>query len=301
MHKELWICFLAALLVSALPAWARPAMAARSDACSAALKPEVYVSLPVIPDSLKDAIRLYRRDWLTLCSTKNSNVTLSALFHQAQKIEAQFDDVFRRTHGETDKTKDETERYNRLDEVAEYIRTTLPSFVPAFEGSLYTYEFFRPSVAAFRQNVDLGTAEDRLFFNGYAALLEDAEFSPWIEKTWDYGGCYRYGEYDWVDALTAVRKLRQSLASPVYLKLVNEFEADLVGVLSIDDRSANDNYGYICTCHEPQAVLQDLTAVRDYLYNQGTDASQGIDRTINAIRSGRLGIKSQKEKHCSGG
>ena len=114
---------------------------------------------------------------------------------------------------------------------------------------------FSPSIDAFRKSSSLGTAEDRIFFESQLSL--EGDFPPYITKTWDYGGCDQYGEFDWTGTLKNIARVKKQVKSTAYLKETALFEEGMF-------RELGTSYD-ICTCKKKEAVLQDLLDVQKYL------------------------------------
>src|SRR6185436_12178885 len=140
----------------------------------------------------------------------------------------------------------------------------------------------------------------KLFFD--TGIRLDLEFPmpgrwdpPWMEKTWDYGGCLRFGEFRWAEALDQIVKLKKDLHSDIYRKMASDWET-----LLMEDLTSESD---VCTCKKRDAVIEDLQAAQ--LYLQATPALSayvpGVQAKLQSIRTKKIKIESEAEKHCSGG
>jgi hypothetical protein len=260
--------------------------------CQAAMANVEYGNLLVVPDDTKALIESYRSAWKTFCDVeKQARPSMADLLLQAKEIELRLDKVFETFHASS-RPED--------DAVSDLLVKKYPSFVPAFEGSYFEYEYFKPSFETFEKHTPLGTAEDKRFFDtGIRLGLEFPALGrwnpPWLQKTWDYGGCLRFGEFRWTDALDQIMKLKGDLHSDIYRKMTSEWETFLVEDLS----SESD----VCTCKETGAVIEDLQAA--LLYIQATPALSVyvpvVQAKLQSIQAKRIEVVSEEVKHCSGG
>ena len=262
--------------------------------CQAAMANVEYGNLLVVPDDTKSLIESYRSAWKAFCDVEQqARPSMAALLVQAKEIELRFDKVFETGKpSELSRTQDEA--------LSDLLVKKYPSFVPAFEGSYFEYEFFKPSFETFEKHTPLGTAEDKRFFE--TGIRLGLEFPrpgrwnpPWLEKTWDYGGCLRFGEFRWTEALDQIMKLKGDLHSDIYRKMASDWET-----LLMEDLTSEGN---VCTCKNRDVVIEDLQAA--LLYLQATPALSayvpGVQAKLQSIRTKKIKIESEAEKHCSGG
>ena len=260
--------------------------------CQAAMANVEYGNLLVVPDDTKALIESYRSAWKTFCDVeKQARPSMADLLLQAKEIELRFDKVFETFHASS-RLED--------DAVSDLLVKKYPSFVPAFEGSYFEYEYFRPSFEEFEKHTPLGTAEDKRFFD--TGIRLGLEFPrpgrwnpPWIEKTWDYGGCFRFGEFRWTEALDQIVKLKADLHSEIYRKMTSDWE-----MLLMEDLASEGN---VCTCKNTDAVIEDLQAA--LLYLQRTPAlsafATDVQAKLQSIQAKKVKVESEAQKHCSGG
>jgi hypothetical protein len=261
-------------------------------ACRAATEKVDYGNGLSIPENTRALMESYREDWRTLCSMKGgSKPSLAKIFEKAKQIEADFKKIFD-TFDESIINEANFDS-RRSAAIHDLVSNKFPTFVPAFKGAYGEHEMFSPSIDAFRKSVPLGNAEDRTFFENQLSL--DGDFPPYITKTWDYGGCDRYGEFDWTGTLKNIAHVKKQVTNSAYLKETTLLEEGLF-------RELGTSYD-ICTCKKKEAVIQDLVNVQKYIRKEAVYASQipKVQHTIDSIQSGKIQVKSEAEKHCSGG
>ena len=261
-------------------------------ACTAASQKVDYGIGLSIPDATKTLIESYRADWRNLCTPKGeSKPTLSALLAKAKQIEADFKKIF---DSFDESILNETNFDSRRSAaVNDLVSNRFPAFVPAFKGAYGEHEMFSPSIEAFRKSAPLGNPEDRTFFENQLTL--EGDFPPYIRKTWDYGGCDQFGEFDWTGTLKDLSEVKKHVKSAAYLKESALFEEGLFHELGT-------SYD-ICTCKKKDAVLKDLLAVQKYIRKDSQFSAHvpTVQQTIDGIQSGKIKVKSEAEQHCSGG
>jgi hypothetical protein len=224
-------------------------------------------------------------------------VTLADLYAKAGKVQVAFEaGVMEKAIKKFNAAKDQDERLKQADAMQEILFTTYPQFIPAFQGSFYESTFFSPQTEAFEKYVSLGSREDQLFFLNKIPLTDDIWDHPWIERTWDYGGCYEFGKFDWVGELRKIARLKRELKSEVYLKQLAVYESSLFDPLT-------QNGEQICSCDRKDAVLKDFQDIDIVLQDESALSSHlpEVRSTISSIQSGKVKIGSEREKHCSGG
>ena len=261
-------------------------------ACKAASEKVDYGSGLSIPDSTRELIESYRRDWKSLCSPNGTRkLSLAEIFAKAKQIESDFKKIF----DAFDEAILNEPNFDPRRSIAinELVSSRFPEFVPAFKGAYGDHEMFSPSLAAFRASAALGNTEDRIFFRNQISL--EGDFPAYITKTWDYGGCTQFGEFDWDGTLKNIARIRKDVKTEAYLKQSSILEEGLF-------RELGANYD-ICTCGKKDAVLKDLLGVQKVLKKDPGFASHvpEVRKTIDSIQSGKIKINSEMEKHCSGG
>lgn len=260
-------------------------------ACRAASEKVDYGSGLSISDGTRALIESYRTDWRSLCASKGAKPSLADIFVKAKQIEADFKKVFDSFDESIINEPNFDSR--RSAAINDLVSNKFPGFVPAFKGAYGEHELFSPSIDGFKKSSSLGTAEDRIFFESQLSL--EGDFPPYITKTWDYGGCDQYGEFDWTGTLKNIARVKKQVKSTAYLKETSLFEEGMF-------RELGTSYD-ICTCKKKEAVLKDLLDVQKYLRKEAVFTSRvpTVQQTIDSIQSGKITVKSEAEKHCSGG
>ena len=210
---------------------------------------------------------------------------------KAQKIKSDFQEVFNALDASIINEPSFDSR--RSDAINSLVSKQYPSFVPGFKGAYGEHEIFAPSIEAFRQSAAMGTAEDRTFFENQISL--DGDFPPYITRTWDYGGCIQFGEFDWNRTLKGIAQVKKEVKHPAYRSESSQLEEKLF-------KELETSYA-ICTCKQKESVLQDLLSVKAYLQKEPSFSPHApkVQQTIDSIQSGRVQVRSEAEKHCSGG
>jgi hypothetical protein len=266
-------------------------------ACAAANNPLDYGSIIAVPDDVRALIDAYRADWLAFCrQTQPGPVTLANLYAQAGSISEAFDRLIEQAwkdSADADAGQGDGLQPETLDDV---LRTTYPRFVPAFEGSFLESTYFNPSTEGFSAYASRGSADDRLFFDSGMPLTSHIWDRPWLERTWDYGGCLLFGRFDWAGEAQKIAGLKKELSSESWLKRVATREETFFSQLE-------DSGTRICTCERKDAVLEDYRKLVRVVEREPGLASHlvGLRRMIAAIQSSRIRIDSDREQHCSGG
>jgi len=265
----------------------------KSLACTAALEKVNYGEGLTIPAATRTRIDSYRSGWKELCgSGSRKRPSLSDLFVQAKEIEADFTGIL--DAFDESILNDSKVDLHRFTVVNDLLSKQYPVFVPAFQGMYGEEEYFAPSVEVFRQNSSLGNSEDRLFFDSRIPMEKD--FPPFIRKTWDYGGCVRFGEFDWTAAMKNIVRVEKGVKSATYLNETAKYKERLLGELTSSAKG-------ICTCKAKADVKKDFVSVRKYIRTEPRLASFAapIQQTMDSIDSGKIEVKSEMERHCSGG
>jgi hypothetical protein len=261
-------------------------------ACKAVSEMADYGSGLSISESTKALIESYREDWKIVCGSKGGRKpSLADILVKAKQIEADFKKVF--DSFDESILNEPAFDPRRAVAINDLVSNKFTQFVPAFKGAYGEHEMFSPSIDAFRKNASRGTSEDRTFLESQIPL--EGDFPPYITKTWDYGGCDQYGEYDWTGALKRIDRVKKQVKSAAYLNETSKFEDGLV-------RELTTNYD-ICTCKAKEAVLKDLLDVQKYVKKEPGYSTYvpKVQQTIDSIQSGKINVKSEMEKHCSGG
>ncbi|HUT51336.1 MAG TPA: hypothetical protein VM325_18550 [Alphaproteobacteria bacterium] len=257
-----------------------------------------------LPAKLKTEIASYRRGWAAACA-KGRGASLGALLLRAERIKTGMIKAItvRRPQGKT------------ADCLHGELSNVYPSFVPAMQGSIIEFEFFEPMLAVFKAHIRLGNAEDRGFFESHTRLFGgDFKAPPWIERTWDYGGCIRLGRwsphgpprpgYDFVAAARDIARLKAALRTRWYREKVTTLEARMLRALASlpQRRGGKGKAPLIDACGskaEAVAAIRQITVGLGGKHSAYRRAAAALRRTLTAIEAGR--VRVCEKASCSGG
>jgi hypothetical protein len=266
-------------------------------ACSAAMNPVNYGMLLTVPEESRALIESYRSAWRTFCRQKpGGQITLADLYSKAERIRIAFDGIIEKAENDLRAIQDEEAKRKRTDEMHDALMKTYPTFVPAFDGSLWEYSYFHASTKGFKVYASRGSREDRLYFNAGIPLSDNAREVAWIERTWEYGGCTLFGEFDWSGELRRIGRVKKEVKSDAYVNRIAVYESSLF--YSLEEPGQE-----ICTCGRKDTVLKDYRNISKVVDKQSPLSSHlsKIRPVISGIESGNVRVGSEREKHCSGG
>jgi hypothetical protein len=265
--------------------------------CRAALSQAAYDSPLDLPAATIGRIEAYRLGWRRLCAGERGDVSLYDLLAQARQIELDFGPIFRREAETWKAAEGQGEaRWRRAEAIHSLLASKFPAFVPGFIGSFVEWEYFQPDAAFFRKHRSLGDEEDRVFLDAGIRLPGPGPApNPWFEFTWDYGGCKRFGEFDWVGEIRKIEALRDRLHRDLYRSALVAYERDLYRDLT--PRSS------LCICDDVARVVPDLEEVSRELAERAVRAEtrRAIGYATSQIRAGAISLRSSREGGCSGG
>ena len=269
--------------------------------CKVARAKTTYSDLVKIPEDVKSYITEYKKSWTDLCDRKES-ASLHQAYGMALNLEKNFSPIFD-SRSLQKRTLDVEAELKKENAAHDYLQKELPKFIPAFEGSLITYEYFQPLILDFKEFSKNGNAEDKLFFQVLAEMKGDFILPPWLEGTWDYGGCLKFGEYNWIlafEKLNEAKKIKAIEYSKVITeqqKILNKVFEDLF--VESPDKKISD----ICTCKKKVDVKADLEKLLVYLNKEKTHTNlvAKLQKTLAAIKTGQILVKSSDEVSCGGG
>jgi|GEM_PF-2460630 len=280
----------------------------KTTGCIAAFTPvdENYTKSKNISDQTKKLLDQYRKNWQSLCRGQEG-FTLNLLWNEAEEL-TRLEHKDAQGHSESDLC-------DRGEDGECY---PIMLFTPGIaglhaEGMLLG---FAPSQELFAENLVLGNQEDKDFFTTYTSLGFDNSnnFYPWIDQTWDYGGCTKYGNYDWTKTLNILNALSKKVTGTAYRENISASTNDLID--GVTDNLLDHDFEYkgqhaftphICSCDKKEAVLSDMEKVLEYAKSHplnlkdGTAVSSRISEIITHIKNGKVDVLSQAERHCSGG
>lgn len=265
------------------------------DPCVAAKAPVRYGTIIPVPAALRQQIGAYRQAWAAVCARKGG-ASLHALLVQAEAIRKAFIPIL-------GKLSERAPDIAQIEPAHNQIQKVFATFVPAFEGSLIEFEYFSPSLDAFKQKIALGDADDRLFFDAHEKIFGNDQFvGPWIERTWDYGGCFRFGELDWAGHFAALNAVRTRAKGRYYLDEAQEATEDLYRMLDQLGGTESDPKE-ICTCKSTDAVLPDVDKILALLPTDtaGQAARQSLIAKRQRIETRKIELLSNQDKSCAGG
>jgi hypothetical protein len=293
-----------ALAAMPAPAGAQSAKTAVEQPCKAAKARLRYGRILRLPVKLKREIAAYRRGWARACAMRGG-ASLGALLTRAERIKAGMLKTIRARRLQR-KTADRL--HGQLSKV-------YPTFVPAMEGSVIEYEFFEPMLAVFKSHLRLGNAEDRTFFESHGRLFgSDFKAPPWIERTWDHGGCVRLGRwspgagpprpgYDFAAAARDIARLRVVLRSAWYRERVQALELRMLQALAtLPQKRGKGKPPVIDACGtkaEAIAAMRRTAASFRTAHSAYRRAAAALRRTLAAIKAGR--VRVCENASCSGG
>lgn len=261
-----------------------------ADPCSVAAAPARYpAAASGIAAPLRATIAQYKADWQVLCSTHRGK-TIGQLLADANSIAAKVDAAVLPPDSK------------EPSEPREAFVVTIGSFLPGIYGAIGEYGGVHVSLAAFARRAALGSDEDRMFFAQWTALSFDGNMPPWIEQTWDYGGCTKFGEHDWRKTIAGLEAVQSRLHEPAYKQLADGRERGLLDELRVGD-AGSGNPMPICVCKLKSDVSKDLQLIRGVFSASARYKTflAPLDALMAKIAAKQIEIKSEAEAHCSGG
>jgi len=276
-----------ALAAALLAAEASPAetrkTAAPSGPCAAAAAAVNYGRLLNVPDALRKDVDAYRQAWKEACAKKGGS-SLAALLAQGDRIGKGFTAL-------ADKSGIKETKYEELHELWQ---NAYPRFIPAFHGSMIEYEYIEPDLAAFARQAALGDADDKVFFSNQRAVFgTDKHSFPWVNRTWDHGGCVRFGRYDWVAAVARIEDLEGKLGAAAYRTRLAELKDRIRNYLSNPAAKRDGGKKPVVDSCVPRAqtIAALDKAARGLHARKGWEpVAAGLRKTLDDIRASRTEI-----------
>lgn len=270
-----------------------------SPPCLAAQRPvKLGPVASYLTDETKKEIQSYRERWRALCKKPGTEVNLGDFFASFQKLSEGINQVEAKVYRPGEETK--------WNGVVEFINREFTRFIPLLDncGGMGDVGFrCEANFSQFNHYAGHGNSNDRRFFAEFSLLKGESAMAPWYEQTWDYGGCLRFGEYDWAATLKKMAELKKELPHPAYQaaldKLIGEFFAALFGSMATDE----EDLGKYCACKSKESVLPDLTFLLTFLQSSQdfpAETKKAV-RVVKALREKKIQVSSQAEAHCSGG
>ena len=300
----LWAAGFMCLAIIAAPPVLAEQKGAVERPCRAATAPVRYGKILRVPAKLKAEIAAYRRSWAAACRRKGGGVSLGAMLARAERIKAGMLKAIgkRRPQGRT------------ADRLHTQLSKVYPRFIPAMEGSIIEFEFFEPMIDVFKAHARLGNAEDKTFFANYTRLFGgDFKAPPWIERTWDYGGCVRLGRwaphgpmrpgYDFVRATRDIAILKTVLRNPWYRGKVIALETRMLKALTkLQLPRGKGKPAVIDACGTKAEAVGAMRRIADAFRTKHSAyrrAGAGLRRTLAAIEAGK--VRVCEKASCPGG
>ena len=286
-------CCLMALPIAGLavaPALAKKPLPPVARPCLAAQTPVNYGRLIRPSAATKQEIQRYRAAWAKFCRSKGGSI--NQLLGMAERIRQGAE----RAIGAAHKAKRLIGKH--ADTAHDDLQKRWPQFVPAFMGSIIEYEFFRVQMWVVMRYAKWGDANDKLFFKSERKIFGDDEKSyAWIKRTWDYGGCTKFGEYDWIGNIRRVDGLRARLGG-WYKRRLGEYHDNVKRTIG-DWSKAKE----ICTCGTPGTVARNLTNLKAFLdkRHRYRGYSHQIGVTLRRLKAGQMKVLSDKLQQCKYG
>ncbi|MHA1536824.1 MAG: hypothetical protein ACTSUD_04650 [Alphaproteobacteria bacterium] len=271
--------------------------------CRAATAPLRYGAVLRLPARLRAEIAAYRKGWAAACA-KGGGSSLGALLVRAERIKTGMLKAIGKSRVQGKKA----------DRLHERLRSGYPKFIPAMEGSIIEFEYFEPMIDVFKAHARLGNAEDRIFFESHARLFgADFKAPPWIERTWDFGGCIRLGAdaprrrgrggFDFVEASGDIARLMIQLRGAWYRGQVQALEARMLQTLTRLPRSRGKGKpAVIDVCGTKAQALKAMHKIATAFRTRHSNyrrAGAGLRKTLAAIEAGR--VRVCENASCPGG
>jgi hypothetical protein len=270
-----------ALVVATAAAETRRRPAGPPGPCAAATAKVEYGRLLHVPDALRAEVEAYRAGWREVCAKKAHS--LHALLSRGDAIGKSFATVL-------DKSGI---KETKFEELHEQLQNAYPRFIPAFHGSMIEYEYFEPDLAVFARQAALGDAEDRLFFASHRALYgTDPHAFPWLKRTWDHGGCVRFGTFDWVAAAARIEGLEAKLTGEAYRKRLAELKERIRGYLADPAAKRDGKKPVVDSCApRPRTIAELEKTAKGLAARKGWEkAVAGLRKTVDDIRANRTEV-----------
>ncbi len=249
--------------------------------CSAASAKVEYGRLLAIPDALQAATEAYRAAWRSACA-RMKGASLGALLAQGDALAKAYREVL-------DKSGLKETKYEELHKL---LGTIYPKFIPAFAGSMIEYEFFEPDLAIFARAAALGDDEDKLFFASHSDLYGTDPYAfPWLMRKTHFGGCVRFGTFDWVGTVARIEALEGKVKGDAYRMRLAELKERIRGYLAKPavEREAGKKPVVDSCASQTRTLAAFETTAKGLAARKGWEtAAAGLRKTAEDIRAGRV-------------
>ncbi|MBL8663038.1 MAG: hypothetical protein JNM29_09440 [Candidatus Odyssella sp.] len=278
-------CAALALALMSVHAGAETRRAAAGPCAAAAAKPDYGRVLP-IPDALRAETEAYRAAWREACA-KKKGASLGALLARGDALGKAYTAAI-------DKSGIKETKYEALHAL---LGTAYPKFIPAFAGSMIEYEYFEPDLAVFARQAAMGDAEDKLFFASHRLLYgADPHAFPWLKRTTHFGGCVRFGEFDWPGAVARIETLEGKVKAAAYRTRLAELKQRIQTYLSKPafEREAGRK-PVVDSCAPKARTLAEIETIAKALA-----ARKGWEKAAAGLRKAADDIRANRVEVCSG-
>lgn len=269
-----------ALALLSVHADAETRRAAAGPCVAAAAKPD-YGRLLRIPDALRAETEAYRAAWREACA-KRRGASLGALLAKGDALGKAYVAVI-------DKSGIKETKFEALHAL---LGTAYPTFIPAFAGAMIEYEFFEPDLATFARHAAMGDAEDKRFFASYRLLFGTDPFAfPWLKRTTHFGGCVRFGEFDWTGAAARIESLERSVKGAAYRARLADLKQRIQSYLAKPavERAAGKKPVVDSCASKPRTVAALEKTAKGLAARKGWEkAAAGLRKAAEDIRAGRV-------------
>lgn len=279
-----YAALLLALSAAAAEAQSRRQAPGGAAPCAAAAGKVEYGRLLQIPDALKGEVEAYRAAWREACA-KKKGASLGALLARADALSKAFTTLL-------DKSGIKETKYEELHEL---LQTAYPRFVPAFHGSMIEYEYFEPDLAVYARHVAMGDGEDKLFFASYRQRYgTDPHAFPWVKRTWDHGGCVRFGAFDWAAAVARIESLEGQVKSEAYKRRLAELKDRIRSYLTEPAAKRDGKKPVVDSCIPRARTLAELDKTA-----KGLAARKGWEKTVAGLKKTVDDIRANRTEVCN--
>jgi hypothetical protein len=259
---------------------------APSSPCAAASAKAEYGRLLQIPDALRAETEAYRAAWRGACA-KKKGASLGALLARGDALGKSF-------RAAIDKSGIKETKFEELHDL---LGTAYPKFIPAFAGSMIEYEYFEPNLGIFARLAAKGDGEDRLFFASHRALYgTDPHAFPWLKRTTHFGGCVRFGQFDWVAAAARIENLEGKVKSAAYRTRLAELKERIQSYLAKPavEREAGKK-PVVDSCAPKARTTAEFAKIA-----KGLAARKGWEKAAAGLRKAADDIRANRVEVCNG-
>jgi hypothetical protein len=260
--------------------------AAPTGPCAAASAKAEYGRLLQIPDALKAETEAYRAAWREACA-KKKDASLGALLAKGDALGKAFVALIDKSGL----------KETKFDDLHELLGKAYPKFIPAFAGSMIEYEYFEPDLPTFARQAAMGDAEDKLFFASHRLLYgTDPHAFPWLKRTTHFGGCVRFGQFDWIGAVARIEDLEGKVKGPAYRQRLADLKERIQSYLAKPavEREAGKK-PVIDSCAPRARTLAELEKLA-----KGLGARKGWEKVSAGLKKAADDLRANRVEVCNG-